>query len=95
MKKRTRVDIAAMALGYDRQEMNDCRYQAGWTTPVPIWSAGDGYIAVASAAEAVKLNAWMAGRSDVTQWVPHRDAFVQKIAGEMNPPRCVYVTQES
>jgi hypothetical protein len=90
----SRATIAATALGWDAAEMSDARYQPTRFYNVPVWSADDGFITVATRAELARMDQ-RGGGAECWDWEPHPDQFAQRLATNMNPPRIVFITREN
>ncbi len=85
MPRYSRATIAATALGWDAAEMADARYQPTRFYNVPVWSANDGFITVATRAELARMDQ-RGGGAECWDWEPHPDQFAQRLATNMNPP---------
>jgi hypothetical protein len=92
MPRYSRATIAATALGWDAAEMADARYQPSRFYTVPVWSAGDGFITVATLAELSRMDQ-RGGGAEGWKWEPHRDNYAQRLAQAMSPPRMVWITR--
>jgi hypothetical protein len=92
MPRYTRATIAATALGWDAAEMADARYQPTRFYNVPVWSAGDGFITVATSAELARMDQ-RGGGAEGWNWELHPDHYAQGLAQTMNPRRLVWITR--
>lgn len=73
-RRQTRRELAAQAMAEDEAEMRDRLYHAGHT-PIPVYTFGDHYVAVGSAAEARRLEKYIGYKL-----TPHGDEHVQNLA---------------